>query len=296
LLSRAFAETALRSQVLGQCKGVISAIVSVLCFRNIVPVWGWVGYGVTVVGCFAYGRCKAKFKAVRPAATDAAAKKEEDASEDRAHVTQQWLAQVREKHGPFPAANHNVGESERLASRACSDAALLDEQSRARTLAYAHKHEPGRFGLAPAGEPVLAEPESLAALSDGSEQSAGEEEVRERYMRARHLGHDRQRVPADPQLRPASLYAAKGTEAPHLRETAPLLGGKQLATGSVAGLGSVRSLIGVPTPGQRSRDASHASHLGSPSASPDDRSSMSSAGLRMSVLRPAGDTRLVHAS
>lgn len=45
-------------QVLGQCKGVISAVVSVLCFHNVVPVLGWCGYSVTVAGCFMYGRCK----------------------------------------------------------------------------------------------------------------------------------------------------------------------------------------------------------------------------------------------
>ena len=49
-------------QVLGQCKGVISAVVSVLCFHNLVPTLGWFGYGVTVVGCIIYGRCKAKFR------------------------------------------------------------------------------------------------------------------------------------------------------------------------------------------------------------------------------------------
>lgn len=45
-------------QVLGQCKGVISAVVSVACFHNVVPVLGWCGYSVTVMGCFMYGRCK----------------------------------------------------------------------------------------------------------------------------------------------------------------------------------------------------------------------------------------------
>lgn len=45
-------------QVLGQCKGVISAVVSVLCFHNMVPTLGWCGYSVTVGGCLLYGRCK----------------------------------------------------------------------------------------------------------------------------------------------------------------------------------------------------------------------------------------------
>lgn len=45
-------------QVLGQCKGVISAVVSVLCFHNVVPALGWCGYSVTVGGCLLYGRCK----------------------------------------------------------------------------------------------------------------------------------------------------------------------------------------------------------------------------------------------
>ena len=44
--------------MLGQCKGVISAVVSVLCFHNVVPALGWCGYSVTVGGCLLYGRCK----------------------------------------------------------------------------------------------------------------------------------------------------------------------------------------------------------------------------------------------
>jgi hypothetical protein len=47
-------------QVLGQCKGVVSAVVSVLCFHNIVPVVGWMGYSFTVFGCLLYGRCKVR--------------------------------------------------------------------------------------------------------------------------------------------------------------------------------------------------------------------------------------------
>jgi hypothetical protein len=57
-------EAVLCLQVLGQCKGVISAVVSVCCFHNFVPVFGWMGYGITVVGCIAYGRCKAHFQAL----------------------------------------------------------------------------------------------------------------------------------------------------------------------------------------------------------------------------------------
>jgi hypothetical protein len=53
------------SQVLGQCKGVISAVVSVACFHNVVPALGWFGYAVTVVGCTIYGRCKAHSRMLR---------------------------------------------------------------------------------------------------------------------------------------------------------------------------------------------------------------------------------------
>lgn len=65
-------------QVLGQCKGILSAIVSVLCFHNVVPVFGWVGYGITVVGCIAYGRCKAHFRALAEAAAAGSAFADED--------------------------------------------------------------------------------------------------------------------------------------------------------------------------------------------------------------------------
>lgn len=63
--SRYTARISLSLQVLGQCKGVISAVVSVLCFHNLVPVLGWFGYSVTVAGCFMYGRCKAHARKLR---------------------------------------------------------------------------------------------------------------------------------------------------------------------------------------------------------------------------------------
>ena len=278
-------------QVLGQCKGVISAIVSVLCFHNLVPVWGWVGYGVTVVGCLAYGRCKAHFKAVKPAKT------EKDAADDKAHDTQQWLSQVREEHGPYPMVSNNLGESERMATRAFSDA-VLTEQSRARM--HANVQGMGQFGMGGEREALLAEPESLAALSDGSELSGGEEEARERYTRARHTGHDRHRPPAQPAPpKPSGAHTAKYVEVPSRAHDGQVVRlGKAHTLGSGVAPGSMRSMIGIPTPGQRSRDPSRSSAMGSPSASPDERSSVSSGTLRTSVLRhePAADARLVPAS
>lgn len=53
------------TQVLGQSKGVLSAVMSVACFHNVVPAAGWFGYGITVFGCTLYGRCKARARQAR---------------------------------------------------------------------------------------------------------------------------------------------------------------------------------------------------------------------------------------
>lgn len=52
---------ALTLQVLGQCKGIVSAVTSVAFFKNVVTTAGWFGYGLTVAGCLAYGQAKRRF-------------------------------------------------------------------------------------------------------------------------------------------------------------------------------------------------------------------------------------------
>ncbi len=50
--------SALTLQVLGNAKGVVAVVVSVLCFRNPVTVYSMLGYGVTVGGVVLYSRAK----------------------------------------------------------------------------------------------------------------------------------------------------------------------------------------------------------------------------------------------
>lgn len=69
------ATSALTLQVLGNAKGVVAVVVSVLCFRNPVNVYSVVGYAITVGGVVAYSHAKRKAAARRvlgPSATPAA--------------------------------------------------------------------------------------------------------------------------------------------------------------------------------------------------------------------------------
>jgi drug/metabolite transporter (DMT)-like permease len=54
--------SALTLQVLGNCKGVIAAVVSVLLFKNKVTPRGMLGYAVTVAGVFLYSESKRRGK------------------------------------------------------------------------------------------------------------------------------------------------------------------------------------------------------------------------------------------
>ena len=45
-------------QVLGNAKGAVAVVVSILLFRNPVTVFGMVGYSVTVLGVVLYGEAK----------------------------------------------------------------------------------------------------------------------------------------------------------------------------------------------------------------------------------------------
>ena len=46
-------------QVLGNVKGVVAVVVSVLWFRNPISLYGMLGYGVTVGGVVAYSQVRA---------------------------------------------------------------------------------------------------------------------------------------------------------------------------------------------------------------------------------------------
>ena len=54
--------SALTLQVLGNAKGIIAVIVSILVFRNPVTVTGMAGYSITVFGCILYNEAKKRAK------------------------------------------------------------------------------------------------------------------------------------------------------------------------------------------------------------------------------------------
>lgn len=49
-------------QVLGNAKGAVAVVISILLFRNPVTVVGIGGYTVTVLGVMAYGEAKRRFR------------------------------------------------------------------------------------------------------------------------------------------------------------------------------------------------------------------------------------------
>ncbi len=59
--------SALTLQVLGNAKGVVAAVVSVLIFKNAVTWTGCIGYAITVGGVFLYSESKRRAKAARAA-------------------------------------------------------------------------------------------------------------------------------------------------------------------------------------------------------------------------------------
>ena len=54
--------SALTLQVLGNAKGVVAVIISVLCFRNPVTIYSMLGYGITVFGVVLYSQAKRAVK------------------------------------------------------------------------------------------------------------------------------------------------------------------------------------------------------------------------------------------
>lgn len=49
-------------QVLGNAKGAVAVVISILLFRNPVTVMGIGGYTITVMGVAAYGEAKRRFR------------------------------------------------------------------------------------------------------------------------------------------------------------------------------------------------------------------------------------------
>ena len=185
-------------QVLGQCKGVISAVVSVLCFKNVVPVVGWLGYGITVVGCFLYGRCKVhlgKSKKARGSAERAAEK--------------QWIQEVQEEAGamPLPAGTMDLGSSPASSlGRALSDKSIGTGMH---TTSSSAEFDPNSAGLPPrpnahrAGQQRsihdMHARQQMHAQGEAAQghaprmQSAGQDAAR--LMHAPHTNHDRTALP-----------------------------------------------------------------------------------------------------
>lgn len=85
--------SALTLQVLGNCKGVIAAIVSIMLFRNPVTRNSCLGYAVTVAGVFAYSEAKRRLTA--PQAGNAGAKAQPAASADIEASLEPLLAEGR---------------------------------------------------------------------------------------------------------------------------------------------------------------------------------------------------------
>ncbi|GAQ80658.1 Nucleotide-sugar transporter family protein [Klebsormidium nitens] len=54
--------SALTLQVLGNAKGAVATVVSILLFRNPVTVMGMVGYSITITGVIAYSEAKRRYK------------------------------------------------------------------------------------------------------------------------------------------------------------------------------------------------------------------------------------------
>lgn len=49
-------------QVLGNAKGAVAVVISILIFRNPVTFQGIAGYSMTVMGVVAYGEAKRRYK------------------------------------------------------------------------------------------------------------------------------------------------------------------------------------------------------------------------------------------
>lgn len=49
-------------QVLGNAKGAVAVVISILIFRNPVSVTGMFGYSITVIGVILYNEAKKRYK------------------------------------------------------------------------------------------------------------------------------------------------------------------------------------------------------------------------------------------
>jgi hypothetical protein len=260
-------------QVLGQCKGVISAVVSVMCFRNIVPAWGWIGYGVTVVGCVAYGRCKAHFKSQAAQA--------QKASDD----DQQWLTRVQEERklsGTFECERDHF-----------SDGAPHDEQPLNSARLQSHLDAEAAHAEQQRKRRARAEREAavLDVASDGSDGVSNDDELRDDRMRnpayIRHTGHDRA-APAGG-LEGGSGKQHAGVTA-HGEESNLLLpaSDSQLTMKSVPTTASLRSMVAMGAPMWQHGKRVSSDGMSAPPSPPDDAYSVLLRGLHAGTMQRQG--------
>ena len=226
------------SQVLGQCKGVISAIVSVLIFRNIVPAFGWIGYGATVVGCIAYGRCKAHFR--------------KDAAQLPSADDQRWLAQVQEDRtfsgnfGQELEAQHSGGPFHANGGRTPPghEEQRLQEGLLAQQQQQQHQHQFSDRLRA------HAEAESLGVASDNSDDLSADDGAQDARQHMRHTNHERLQRPlfqggSGIELSSkVGLGASDGTQPASLSQV-----GSNLTLKSMHTSASLRSMIAAAVPG-----------------------------------------------
>lgn len=86
--------SALTLQVLGNAKGVVAVIVSVLCFRNPVTVYSMLGYAITVGGVILYSH----------------AKKASKRAEQLRKIGMKHLSDVEQPKSPFAPTEEGNGE------------------------------------------------------------------------------------------------------------------------------------------------------------------------------------------
>lgn len=256
-------------QVLGQCKGIISAVVSVLCFHNLVPTLGWLGYGITVIGCIIYGRCKAHFRLGRihhepPNLLSTGVDRWllGNNAKSRLHTSPsppRSRSPVRTPHRPplprAPPARHAGAAS--AASTASAAVPLLDEHSRGSSSVHASDaHRP---------HAVYAEVPEASCSPYGTVESLNQPGQNDRFD---------SEVLKGPSL---GLASADGASSPRARRAA-------LKAGSSSA--SVRSVIPSSSPLRASEYSASAG-----STSPDALTSNPSATLQ-TVLSGGGDNPL----
>jgi hypothetical protein len=108
--------SALTLQVLGNAKGVVAVVISVMCFRNPVTVYSMLGYGITVGGVVLYSHAK-KLSTKR-----AEASRKPSSAKGGGRAAIQDLEQPM---SPFGQSAANNGGSSELALSASERQALL---------------------------------------------------------------------------------------------------------------------------------------------------------------------------